>query len=48
MTPDVFTVFETVADFEKRFYADPAMSLVIGIMLILTAWKLSKFPFSSW
>ena len=27
---------------EKRFYADPAMSLVIGFMLILTAWKLSK------
>ena len=36
------------ASSEKRFYADPAMSLVIGIMLILTAWKLSKFPFSSW
>lgn len=29
------------AKLTKRFYADPAMSMVIGIMLILTAWKLS-------
>lgn len=28
---------------EKRFYADPAMSLVIGFMLILTASKLGMY-----
>jgi zinc transporter 1 len=30
----------------ERFYADPAMSMVIGIMLILTAWKLSELSSS--